>query len=68
LQNCDRDCREEKNLSDAAFSIDNFRRAAGFGLRYNTPVGPIALDYGIKLDRKAGESFGEFHFSIGSAF
>lgn len=68
LQNCDRSCRQEKNLSQAAFSIDNFRRSTGFGLRYNTPVGPIALDYGIKLDRRPGESFGEIHFSIGSTF
>lgn len=68
LQNCDRSCRQQKKLSQAAFSIDNFRRSAGFGLRYNTPVGPLALDYGIKLDRRPGESFGEIHFSIGSTF
>jgi outer membrane protein insertion porin family len=68
LQNCDRACRQEKDLRDAAFSINNFRRSAGFGLRYNTPIGPFALDYGIKLDRQPGESFGEIHFSVGSTF
>jgi len=40
----------------------------GLGLRYNTPVGPIRIDYGQKLQRKPGESRGEIHFSIGHAF
>ncbi len=44
------------------------RTAAGLGLRYITPVGPIRLDYGYKLDRQPGESIGEFHFSIGYVF
>lgn len=41
---------------------------AGAGLRYKTPVGPIRLDYGHKLNREAEESSGEIHFSIGHAF
>jgi outer membrane protein insertion porin family len=41
---------------------------AGIGLRYNTPVGPIRLDYGHKLNKDAGESSGEVHFSFGHAF
>jgi len=40
----------------------------GLGLRYNTPVGPIRIDYGYKLQREPGESKGEIHFSIGHAF
>jgi len=44
------------------------RYTAGLGIRYRTPVGPIRVDYGHKLDRKEGESAGEFHFSIGHAF
>jgi outer membrane protein insertion porin family len=68
LLQCDSDCRRERGISRAAVTLDNFRRSAGFGLRYNTPVGPIAFDYGIKLDRRDGESFGRFHFSIGTIF
>lgn len=46
----------------------DLRYSAGIGLRYNTPAGPIRLDYGWKLDVKPGEPPGEFHFSIGHAF
>jgi len=46
----------------------NVRRSAGFGLRYNTPVGPIRADYGFKLDRKPGESIGHFHLTFGYLF
>jgi outer membrane protein insertion porin family len=55
-------------LQDRTLSIDNFRRSAGLGLRYITPVGPMSLDYGFKLDRRTGESVGEVHFSIGNIF
>lgn len=44
------------------------RKDAGFGLRYVTPVGPIRADYGIKLDRKPGESFGHFNLTFGYVF
>ncbi|MDH5201794.1 MAG: outer membrane protein assembly factor BamA [Nitrospirota bacterium] len=46
----------------------NLKYTAGLGLRYNTPVGPIRIDYGHKLQRENGESSGELHFSIGHAF
>ncbi len=44
---------------------DRWRDALGVGLRYNTPIGPVNLEYGQKLDRKAGESDGAFHLSVG---
>jgi outer membrane protein insertion porin family len=49
-------------------SIHDFRRSAGLGLRYLTPVGPISLEYGFKLDRRPAESVGEVHFSVGTVF
>jgi outer membrane protein insertion porin family len=46
----------------------DLRYTSGIGLRYNTPVGPLRVDYGFKLDKEPEESSGEFHFSIGHAF
>lgn len=46
----------------------SLKYTAGIGLRYNTPVGPLRIDYGHKLMRERGESTGEIHFSIGHAF
>ncbi len=55
-------------LRDEAISMGDLRYSAGIGIRYNTPAGPVRLDYGRKLERMPGESAGEFHFSIGHAF
>ncbi|MEJ7734445.1 MAG: BamA/TamA family outer membrane protein [Polyangiaceae bacterium] len=48
-----------------ALSLFDWRYAAGAGLRLATPIGPLALDYGINLDRRPWEDFGALHFSIG---
>jgi len=47
---------------------DSFRSTIGAGLRYMTPIGPMGVLYGHKLDRKTGESPGRFHFSVGYTF
>lgn len=47
---------------------NGFRTTAGIGLRYLTPIGPIGLVYGYKLDRQPDESPGRFHISIGYTF
>jgi outer membrane protein insertion porin family len=52
-------------------SIDVFteiKKTVGGGLRYNTPVGPLRLDYGHKLNWLPGESHGTLHFTLGHAF
>ncbi|MBF0101946.1 MAG: outer membrane protein assembly factor BamA [Desulfobacterales bacterium] len=48
--------------------FDDTRSSMGLGLRYITPIGPIGLMYGIKLDSKDGESKGRLHFSLGYTF
>jgi outer membrane protein insertion porin family len=48
--------------------ISDLRHGVGAGLRWNSPFGPIRVDYGIKLDQRKGESFGNFNFSAGSSF
>ncbi len=57
-------------IKNTEFSLEDtdFRTSAGIGLRYITPIGPIGLLYGHKLDRKSGESPGRIHFSIGYTF
>ncbi|MEO8603746.1 MAG: outer membrane protein assembly factor, partial [bacterium] len=68
LVQCDSSCETTNHVTNNAFSWDNFRKGAGPGLRYMTPVGPISLDYGFKIDRRPGESLGEVHFSISGTF
>ena len=47
---------------------NEFRSSAGVGLHYLTQIGPMGVYYGHKLDRKANESAGSFHFTIGFRF
>ena len=48
--------------------LEEMRYAIGAGLRYNLPIGPVRLDYGINPSPRAHEDFGAFHFSFGFAF
>lgn len=45
---------------------DAYRDSVGIGFRYQTPVGPLALEYGHKLDQQYGEPSGRFHLSFGT--
>jgi outer membrane protein insertion porin family len=54
-----------RKLTDFDFTL---RKTAGAGLRLKIRSIPLRFDYGFKLDRKTGESGGEFFFSIGQAF
>ena len=50
------------------FDLTDLREAAGLTFRWNSPFGPIRLDYGINLDPRKGDRFGNFNFSVGSPF
>ncbi len=50
------------------YRLGDMRKSAGVGLRVLTPMGPIRLDLGWKLDRRSGESSSEWHFGMGSYF
>ena len=50
------------------FDLSDLRHDAGISFRWASPFGPLRVDYGIKLDRRKNESFGEFHFAVGAPF
>jgi outer membrane translocation and assembly module TamA len=49
------------------FDLMKIRKAAGFGLRFITPIGPIALDFGFNLspDPAYEEQLWTVHFNVG---
>ena len=50
------------------WDLGKMRHSIGAGFRFLSPMGPLGFAYGIKLDRRSGETDGQFHFSAGSAF
>jgi outer membrane protein assembly complex protein YaeT len=63
------------NVFKQATDIDlgRLRGAAGFGLRFQSPVGPIRVDLGFKLNRQEIppgrlEDLNAWHISLGQAF
>ncbi|MCC7417438.1 MAG: BamA/TamA family outer membrane protein [Acidobacteria bacterium] len=54
------------------FAPGDVRTAAGFGLRYRSPIGPIRVDLGFKLQRETVAGRRErptaIHVSLGQAF
>jgi outer membrane protein insertion porin family len=58
------------NVWEDATDLEPFelRHVLGAGLRYETPIGPVRIEYGRKLDREPGESSGELSISIGPLF
>ncbi len=66
-------------LDEQSFQIDfsTMRYSCGVGLRYNTIIGPIQLDFGYKLNPPKGSAIAaesadtshwQFDFNIGQAF
>jgi outer membrane protein insertion porin family len=68
------------NFSPSGIDLSQLKSTVGAGLRYNTPVGPLRLDVGYKLDRERNlcpdcdkdhpvrESPYEIHFTLGHPF
>ena len=56
------------NRADERVKATDLRHGAGPGLRYNTPVGPLSLDVGFKVDRREGEDLVVWHFTAGNVF
>jgi outer membrane protein insertion porin family len=44
------------------------RTSAGFGVRWNSPVGPLRFEWGFPLRPRTGEQRSMFEFTIGNSF
>jgi len=56
------------NSYDGNVDISNIRTAAGTGIRWYSPVGPLRLELGVNLNPREGESRTNWDFTIGSTF
>ncbi len=56
-------------LADSSeYGFTEMHYAAGLGLRYDLPIGPLRVDYGFNLNRQRGEPKGTLHIGFGFAF
>jgi outer membrane protein insertion porin family len=54
---------------DSDVDINDYRYGLGIGIRYNTPLGPIRLDYGLPIKVEEGQSrSGLFYLALGQTF
>ena len=49
-------------------SLSDLRYSAGLGVRYRTALGPLRLDWGVKLNPRPQESGYHIHLTIGNAY
>jgi outer membrane protein insertion porin family len=49
--------------------LDDLRESAGLGIRWQSPMGPIRLEYGWILDRKSTDHGpGSWEFSMATSY
>lgn len=51
---------------DQSITIDELRQAWGYGIRWNSPLGPIRVEFGYPIDRQPGERSVQTMFSFGA--
>lgn len=56
------------SLDSFDLPVDDLKFAAGVGITYTTPIGPLRLDIGFPLDPPRGEQSWQVHFSVGQFF
>jgi outer membrane protein assembly factor BamA len=47
---------------------DEFTHTVGFGIRYQTPVGPVRIDFGHRLTSVPGVKANEYFVTLGQSF
>lgn len=55
-------------IKPSEFKIRNLRQSLGAGLRINSPIGLLRLDYAFNLDPDHGEPKTRLYFSVGQAY
>lgn len=50
------------------YSLMNMRTDAGFGVRWNSPMGPLRFEFGFPLNRRQGDDRMIFNFAVGNFF
>jgi outer membrane protein insertion porin family len=55
--------------NDETLDLTDLRKSAGLGFRWYSPIGPLRLEYGYRLDTKEGEEKGgRWEFTMGGVF
>ena len=55
-------------VNPAGFDLSQLRQTVGGGIRWESPMGPIRIEYGYILNKKATDNTSAFEFSMGAAF
>lgn len=50
------------------YSLTNLRHNYGFGVRWQSPIGPLRFEWGFPIGRRPGEDAAVFNFMIGPNF
>lgn len=53
---------------EESIGLKNVRTNYGFGLRWISPLGPLRFEWGIPINKRAGEAGTVFNFTIGDFF
>ena len=55
-------------LDPTEFPIDDLQVGTGFGVRVQSPVGPLRVDLGFPLDRRGDDASWQVYLSVGETF
>ncbi len=68
----DRFCNGSTTTVDACTPVSgmlgNLRKSVGIGVRWQSPIGPLRLEWGLPLDLRPGEKPSGLDFTIGTSF
>jgi outer membrane protein insertion porin family len=53
------------NSWNSGYYLNDMRKTAGLGIRWQSPIGPLRIEWGYVLDRKEGEPAARWEFTIG---